>query len=557
MLTLHHNKLIADQQMIGIIFCLTCFGYIDGEFDGDERSFISEYIDKLARLQAESLFVSSERSWEREARIRDQASHFSRIFDQIDREIADAAEEIVAAGESQMDYLMARLELETYRVFKQFDEQGQQELFDAVDELLMADGVAHPNELKFRQELQRFLQIDVASPAPQPTSDRPSISFTEPVQLDPGRRNHTIFQALERQYPASPTAMAQALEADIRLVTDVMNLHAEQRALGEGKLASAETVRDFAGQEKFLDGYTWVTPPAPDESWELTVLGDLHGCYSCLKAAVIQSRFFERVAAWEEDPSSVARPAMVLLGDYVDRGLFSFQGVLRGALELFRAAPDHVFILRGNHEMLFDLNGEVLPAVRPAEALNDLKAHSSYEHQIAYKNLFDALPTALIFDQILFVHGGVPKDKTMREHFTDLSSLNAQPVRLDMMWGDPSDTEVVPEELQERATRFSFGRHQSKAFLERIGCHTMIRGHEKLNDGYGVTYQDDDQVVVTIFSAGGSLNEDLPLNSSYRRVDPKALTVRYLNGEAKVEPWSIAYRPYVSPELNGFYAPGS
>jgi len=553
MLTLHDNKLIADQQVIGLIYCLTAFGYIDGEYDDDERAFVADYIDRIVRSQAEGVFDSSEREWERERRIRDQVAHFERIREQIDEQMAEASSEIVAAGESQLDYIVSRLELETYKIFKQFGPDDQQALFDTVDELLHADGIAHPNELRFREELRQLLEIEVEPYAATDTSALP-VTIADLAELDSGHRNHPLFAALEREFPPSPAALAQALDADVALIHEVRRLHGTHRAKGKGKLASAQTVTDFAGDEKFLDEFIWVMPPKPDESWEITVLGDLHGCYSCLKAAVIQSRFFERVEAYERDPANAPRPAMVLLGDYVDRGLFSFQGVLRGAMELFKAAPDHVFMLRGNHEMLFDMDGEILPAVRPAEALNDLKEHSSYEQQLAIKTFFDDLPAALIFDQLLFVHGGAPKDKTMRENFTGLASLNDPQVRMDMMWGDPSDTEVVPEELQQKAVRFSFGRRQCRTFLERIGCHTIIRGHEKLNEGYDVTYREDDQVVVTVFSSGGSSNDDLPPTSSYRKVEPKALTVRYLNGETEIEPWSIHYAPYVTPELNGFYA---
>ena len=35
----------------------------------------------------------------------------------------------------------------------------------------------------------------------------------------------------------------------------------------------------------------------PDQPTELIVLGDLHGCYACLKAALLQSEFIERVRA--------------------------------------------------------------------------------------------------------------------------------------------------------------------------------------------------------------------------------------------------------------------
>jgi hypothetical protein len=554
MLTLSDDRKVADQQMLGLIVCLTCFGYIDGEFDPEERSFIEDYIDRIVRERAESIFVSSERPWEREARIRDEASHFQRIFDQIERGIAETGSEFVAEGERQEDYQLARLELQAYQTFQRFDRESQRGIFETIDELLMADGHAHPNELKFRKELQSILGADVEIQEEGDFASAPAVVLRDLVVMDAGGRNHPLFEALESHYPTGqPGAMAEALLADYALMTEVMALHDAQRKLGRGKLAGADSFRDFEGGQRFLDDYVWVVPPADDEPWDITVLGDLHGCYSCLKAAVIQSRFFERLAAWRRDPSSVARPALVLLGDYLDRGLFSFHGVLRGALELFKFAPEHVFVLRGNHEYFFHKQGQVLPAVHPADALVTLQAHAPYELQLAYKNFFDALPTALVFDQLLFVHGGIPKEQTLRERFTDLSSLNDAQVRLDMMWGDPEDLNAVPDELQLKATRFPFGRLQCQAFLSRIGCHTMIRGHEKVLDGFAVNYQDGEQVVLTLFSAGGSANSDLPPKSNYRKVAPKALTVRYLNGAMEIEPWAIDYAPYVTGKLNAFY----
>ena len=85
-----------------------------------------------------------------------------------------------------------------------------------------------------------------------------------------------------------------------------------------------------------------VCPAKPGRSYELTVLGDLHGCYSCLKAAVMQARFFEKLSAYKADPEQLPEPKLVLLGDYIDRGIFSLNGVLRSVLLLYLTAPEHV-----------------------------------------------------------------------------------------------------------------------------------------------------------------------------------------------------------------------
>src|SRR6185503_16625592 len=37
----------ADKQMRAVIFYLTTFGYIDGDFDASEKSFVRDYVGKL------------------------------------------------------------------------------------------------------------------------------------------------------------------------------------------------------------------------------------------------------------------------------------------------------------------------------------------------------------------------------------------------------------------------------------------------------------------------------------------------------------------------------
>ena len=67
-------------------------------------------------------------------------------------------------------------------------------------------------------------------------------------------------------------------------------------------------------------------------------------------------------------------------------------------------------------------------------------------------------------------------------------------------------------------------------------------------------YDDEDVVLMTLFSAGGETNDDLTEDSSYRGVTPHALTVTLDNGEIELTPWPIDYEKYNDPELNRFFA---
>jgi hypothetical protein len=121
-----------------------------------------------------------------------------------------------------------------------------------------------------------------------------------------------------------------------------------------------------------------------------------------------------------------------------------------------------------------------------------------------------------------------------------------------MLWSDPSRADVIPEDLQAASARFPFGRKQFRNFMGKIGCNLLVRGHEKVNAGFKSVYRDDDIRLLTVFSAGGIDNDDIPADSNYRDVRPMALTITRQDGETKATPWAIDYSRYQSPELNAF-----
>src|SRR6185369_1919709 len=165
----------------------------------------------------------------------------------------------------------------------------------------------------------------------------------------------------------------------------------------------------------------------------------------------------------------------VLLGDYIDRGRFSYNGVLRTAMQLFVAVPEHVYLLRGNHEYYIEHKGRILAPVRPCEAMNEIADVAPTEVFARYMRLFEALPTSLLFDRTIFVHAGIPRDDTIAERVRGLASLNDPEVRFQMMWSDPSDADAIPLELQKANARFPFGRKQLRGFLGSLGLRTMVR----------------------------------------------------------------------------------
>jgi hypothetical protein len=542
---------IAKQQMLAIVFLLTAFGHMDGKFALSEKRFVQE---KIAKLVEERMLEAVRDPLARQVATERVTAQFQRVAAAIDKEVAALFTESVAEGESTEQFVYAKLALRCYELLRPFDEAAQAHLLETVDELILADGVAHPQEQRLRDDLQRLLaapiELEVIEEAPDTVLER-RIELEKPRVLVPRADDHPFFAREERAYGRDAAAFAKSAEQDLELVRKVGSALERQRAAGTGKLAGATGFADFAGQAPFLDGHVYVLPPDPRVEYELIVLGDLHGCYSCLKAALMQTDFLAKVQAHADDPDGTPDTRLVLLGDYIDRGRFSFDGVLRTAMRLFVTVPDSVYFLRGNHEYYVEHQGRILAPVRPAEGMMGLQGVASDAFFAEYMRLFESLPTSLAFDRFFFVHAGIPRGAALAEKYKDLSSLNDPDLRFQMMWSDPSDTEVVPDELQAAAARFGYGSQQFKSFLARIGCSVMVRGHERIVEGFRTSYDDS---LYTLFSAGGATSQDLPETSNYREVTPMGLTIHWRDGVSRVSPFVIDWARYNDPARNRFLA---
>jgi hypothetical protein len=167
---------------------------------------------------------------------------------------------------------------------------------------------------------------------------------------------------------------------------------------------------------------------------------------------------------------------------------------------------------------------------------------------------FEQMPNLLLFDRLMFVHAGIPRDSSIAEKYTDMGSLNDGELRFQMLWSDPSTADYIPDDLQAQNARFPFGRLQFEKFMGQLGCNMMVRGHEKIDEGFKAVYPESQTALLNLFSAGGVDNNDLPETSSYRTVTPMALTIHVEAGNARVEPWEIDYKRFNDPKFNKFFA---
>jgi len=553
MLTFSTNPEVAEQQMNAIIFYLTAFGYIDGEFDFTEKTFVRIYIRQLVTARAKMLMPDAPTK-QRDEIIAKFVSHFHEVFENIDRQVKNLFDEAVADGENVENFVYSKLKLRSYEIFQTFDRDNQHELLSTIDELIYADGTVHPNEEKFRKEIEALLdQTSTLSPDDiEVLREANRVAIGNPAAMSARSDDHPFFKKGEQHYSADPARIRAQIEADLKLMSDFVAQLGVQRAKGAGKLAGKKNVAELDGEKPFLDGHVYVHPATPGKVYELTVLGDLHGCYSCLKGALLQADFFAKLEAWKLDTRK-PEPKLILLGDYIDRGMFSYNGVLRTVMELYLAAPDHVFPLRGNHEYYIEYRGRIYGGVKPAEAINTLIGHMPGEVFVEYMKMFEEMPNMLFFDDLMFVHAGIPRDADIKAKFHDLAALNDPDLRFQMLWSDPSTADYIPDDLQAQNARFPFGKQQFEAFMQRLGCSMMLRGHEKVDAGFQTVYSDQASLI-TLFSAGGADNNDLPADSSYRTVTPMAATIRLENGTAQVTPWAIDYKRFNDPKRNRFFA---
>ncbi len=553
MLTFSTNPDTAEQQMNAIIFYMTAFGYIDGEFDFTEKTFVRVYIRQLVTARAKTAMPDADPKT-REEVVDKFVGHFHEVFEQIDHSVKSLFDEAVADGEDVEKFVYAKLKLRSFEIFQTFDRDNQHELLATIDELIYADGSVHPAEQKFREELESLLDSTstLAAGDIEILRDQSRVAIEDPTALRSRHEDHPFFAGFEQHYSADPARIKGQVASDLDLMRRFVAKLGEQRRAGSHKLANRKTIAEFAGERPFLDGHVYVHPADPNQIYELTVLGDLHGCYSCLKGALLQADFFAKLEAWKLDKRK-PEPKLILLGDYIDRGRFSYNGVLRAVMQLFLAAPEHVFPLRGNHEYYVEYRGRIYGGVKPAEAINTLIGHMSGEVFAEYMKMFEELPNVLFFDDLMFVHAGIPRDVDIKSRIVDMSSLNDPDLRFQMLWSDPSTADYIPDDLQAQNARFPFGKLQFEAFMQKLGCSMMVRGHEKVDSGFRPMYSDQTSLI-TLFSAGGADNNDLPADSSYRTVTPMAATIRLENGTASVTPWLIDYKRFNDPKRNRFFA---
>jgi hypothetical protein len=151
----------AERQMHAVIFYLTTFGHIDGDFDASERTFVRNYIEALVEQRVRTAGQKLTPDVQRDL-VKKYTAHFHEVFESIDHEVKELFSEAVSRDEEHDNFVHAKLKLRCFEIFQSFDRASQEQLMETIDKLIMADGAAHPAEVKFRGELSALLEADLA-----------------------------------------------------------------------------------------------------------------------------------------------------------------------------------------------------------------------------------------------------------------------------------------------------------------------------------------------------------------------------------------------------------
>ncbi len=247
------------------------------------------------------------------------------------------------------------------------------------------------------------------------------------------------------------------------------------------------------------------------------VVGDLHADPESLMEIVRRTSFVQKAISGEGN-------RLIFMGDYVDRGK-AHLSLLARLLALKYCFSDRIFLLRGNHDggVYVRPKQAELPYRKP-EGSPDEDYFPTYLIKLsvfhpetepllkAYLSFFETLGQyALIQTQkviTMVVHGGIPRPLPTEEgYFTYLENLAmlsdaehmdpfGRKMTQNLMWSDPYSGE---EDLREGMGRYYFTESQFMDFIETIGVHQMLRGHQWMDAGYREHFGSR---LYTIFSSG-------------------------------------------------------
>ena len=231
---------------------------------------------------------------------------------------------------------------------------------------------------------------------------------------------------------------------------------------------------------------------------KISVVGDLHGSLYSLQHAL------EVIGPI----GGIEGRTVVFDGDFVDRGSESLE-VICILLLLKLAYPNHVYLLRGNHEdtlvaSAYGFHDELI--AKYGEEAMDIIWDS-------VNAVFCALPLGAVTKSAAILHGGIPSEEFTLDDLKNITTQERCAIKTIMsdsqskvrdivrgvLWSDPSPRNGIRPNTT-RTVGVFFGPDVARNFLIKHNLKYLIRGHEVAENGTSSVMLDDDRSIVTVFS---------------------------------------------------------
>lgn len=281
------------------------------------------------------------------------------------------------------------------------------------------------------------------------------------------------------------------------LIFEVESIIKKQQQAGKGKLG--DTISKIKSAKPFCD---WPVVFLPNKG-EAIFIGDTHGDSISTLAIIKQENFVNKVKAGKD-------VYLIFLGDYADRGKRDVRNI-EIILNLKKKYPDHVFLLRGNHEELSvgQYYGFLASCIK---RFDYEKGQNVFQR---FNDLFEHLPVMVVLaNGVVAVHGGVPVSE-----INSLTDLTHDEDIAEIRWNDP--TEEIDNFIfnYKRGCYYLFGKKVFNNFMKAIGGRVLVRSHEYFSAGYKFLFN---HKILSIFSNGGTSPEsgyrDIILKPKYVKV---------------------------------------
>ena len=248
---------------------------------------------------------------------------------------------------------------------------------------------------------------------------------------------------------------------------------------------------------------------------EAIIVGDLHGDLESLMHILEDSNVLGKVSGDRD-------VLLIFLGDYGDRGSHSPE-VYYAVLKLKELFPEHVILMRGNHEGPHDLLAS--PHDLPIH-MNRKFGEWGSEAYLKLRELWNHLYTAVLMkERYIFLHGGAP---SQANNVTDIAYAHEKHPREhhleEILWSDPWEG-IKGTIASPRGAGRLFGEDVTNKLLKMLDVKAVIRGHESSEEGYKTNHSGK---VLTLFSRRGPPYQNrfgayLHLDISQKVENPKQL----------------------------------